>query len=161
MGMNNYEVNDETSRICQLTPPLTVALGPRLKEFNIFRLGILLLVVSWFLLILAPIAVILLVYSQKESIGKLPYTLKRRKTTVVLVIVVVGIFAWSPWITEDYALDVVVAHIGGPDEQYNYLGDLMPVSDIPKNAVRVPFGALVFFPGEALYIITFWGGFLI
>ena len=157
MGVNNPESVDGTFRICQLAKPMPIGSESRLKEFNVFRVGIILLVFSWFLLILAPIALILLTYSQKENIGKLPFTLKKRKTTVVLVIIVLGIFAWSPWVMEEYTLDAVIAHAGGPDEQYNYLGEMMPVSDVPKTFVRIPFGALVYFPGEAMYIVTFWG----
>lgn len=163
MGINDSDSDStrETSRICQLAKPIPIGTDSRLKEFNVFRIGIILLFASWFVIILLPIALILIMYSQKETIGRLPYTLKKRKTTVILVIVVIGIIAWSPWITEDYALDIVVARAGGPDAQYNYVGDLMPVSDVPKIFVKIPFGALVFFPSEALYIITFWGGFLI
>ncbi|MHA1481542.1 MAG: hypothetical protein ACTSQZ_08990 [Candidatus Thorarchaeota archaeon] len=157
MGINNPEPVDGTFRICQLAKPMPIGSESRLKEFDVFRVGIILLVASWFLLILVPVALLLLAYSQKENIGKFPFNVKTRKTTVVFVIVLLGIFAWSPWITEEYALDTVVSHAGGPDEQYNYLGDIMPVSDIPKTFVRVPFGALVYFPGEAMYIVTFWG----
>jgi hypothetical protein len=60
-------------------------------------------------------------------------------------------------LTESYAITAVVENLGGPDQEYNYLGELMPVGDIPKNAVRVPFGFLVYFPSEAMYIVTFWG----
>lgn len=160
MGINNPEFVDGAFRICQLAKPMPTGSESRLKEFTAFRVGIILLVASWFLLIPIFIAVILLVYSQKDTIGKLPNVMKKRKTIVIAVVVVLGIFAWSPWITEDYALDAVVAHVGGPDEQYDYLGESMPVSDVPKNVIRVPFGLLVYFPGEAMYIVTFWGSVL-
>ena len=76
---------------------------------------------------------------------------------IVVILVVLGFLAWSPWATEEHAIDLVTEHLGGPDEPYFYLGSTIPVADVPKNAVRVPFGTLVYFPGEAMYIVTFWG----
>jgi len=71
-----------------------------------------------------------------------------------------AILGWSPWITNDYATTVVIEFLGGPDQEYNYLGDMIPLGDIPKTVVRMPFGALVYFPSEAMFIVTFCGGVL-
>lgn len=67
------------------------------------------------------------------------------------------ILAWSPWLTESYAIYSVTENLGGPNQEYDYLGEMTPVRDIPKNVVRVPFAILVYFPGEAMYIVPFWG----
>lgn len=84
-------------------------------------------------------------------------SITRRRGLLLTVLVVVGIFAWSPWLTDSYATSVVIEDLGGPDQDYDYLGVMTPVGDIPKNVVRVPFGTLVYFPGEAMFIVTFWG----
>jgi hypothetical protein len=33
----------------------------------------------------------------------------------------------------------------------------MPLRNVPKSVVRIPFGALVYFPSEAVYLVTFFG----
>ena len=83
--------------------------------------------------------------------------ISRRQGLIITVLTLLALFAWSPWLTESYATTAVVENLGGPDQEYNYLGEMIPVEDIPKNVVRVPFGVLVYFPGEAMYIVTFWG----
>lgn len=88
--------------------------------------------------------------------------MERRKKIVLSFIISLnvlglGLFAWAPWITEEYAYKKVMDHLGGPDVSYNYLGETMAVKDIPKTFVKVPFGSLVYFPGEAVYIVTFLG----
>lgn len=84
----------------------------------------------------------------------------RRLCFFIIVVVIVAILAWSPWITDDYATTVVIEFLGGPNQDYNYLGDVIPLRDVPKTIVRVPFGSLVYFPSEAMFIVTFWGGVL-
>jgi predicted metal-binding membrane protein len=81
----------------------------------------------------------------------------RSRRVLVIVVAIIAILAWSPWLTDEYSISVVVDSLGGPDEQYNYLGESMPLRDVPKTVVRVPFGALVYFPSEAMYIVPFWG----
>jgi hypothetical protein len=83
--------------------------------------------------------------------------LSRRRSIIITIIIVAAILAWSPWMTDEYANSLVVQSLGGPNQEYNYLGDLMPLSDVPKTVVRVPFGALVYFASEAMFIVTFWG----
>jgi len=34
----------------------------------------------------------------------------------------------------------------------------MPLKDVPKSYVKVHFGALIYFPGEAVYFVAFFGG---
>jgi hypothetical protein len=82
----------------------------------------------------------------------------KRRGLIIIFIVIVAICAWSPWLTEEYATSTVVESLGGPDQEYNYLGDMIPLRDVPKTVVRVPFGALVYFPSETMFIVTFWGG---
>ncbi|MFX0064264.1 MAG: hypothetical protein ACFFC7_18990 [Candidatus Hermodarchaeota archaeon] len=68
-----------------------------------------------------------------------------------------GLMAWAPWITEEYAYNRVIDHLGGPNASYDYLGETMPVKDVPKTFVKLPFVSLVYFPSEAMYIVTFYG----
>jgi hypothetical protein len=84
--------------------------------------------------------------------------LSRRRGFIITIIIIAALFAWSPWMTDEYVTSAVVEALGGPDQEYNYLGELMPLRDVPKTVVRVPFGALVYFPSEAMFIVTFWGG---
>jgi hypothetical protein len=84
--------------------------------------------------------------------------LSRKRGIIITMFVITAILAWSPWVTDEYAKSLVVETLGGPDHEYNYLGDLLPLRDVPKSVVRVPFGTLVYFPSEAMFIVTFWGG---
>ncbi|MFW9964564.1 MAG: hypothetical protein ACFFCX_13420 [Candidatus Sifarchaeia archaeon] len=54
----------------------------------------------------------------------------------------------------------MVEFLGIPDQEYNYLEDMIPLSDVPKTVVRVQFGALVYFPSETMFIVTFWRGII-
>jgi len=86
--------------------------------------------------------------------------ISQRQGLFIALIAVLAIFAWSPWLTDSFAISAVTENLGGPDQEYDYIGVMTPVSDIPKNVVRVPFAMLVYFPGEAMYIVTFWGSVL-
>ncbi|NHI84087.1 MAG: hypothetical protein EAX81_07275 [Candidatus Thorarchaeota archaeon] len=87
--------------------------------------------------------------------------LSKTKAILIIGIVVFGtILAWAPWMTDDSAIAVVIDALGEGDMMYNYLGESMPLDEVPKNVVRLPFVALVYFPSEAMYIVTFWGGVL-
>jgi len=86
--------------------------------------------------------------------------MKRRNVIAVSLLIVMGFIAWAPWITEEYAYNRVREHLGGPDRSFNYLGETMPLSDVPKTFVRLPFVSLVYFPGEAMFIVTFYGSVL-
>jgi len=86
--------------------------------------------------------------------------MKRRNVIILSVLVVVGLIAWAPWITEEYAYNRVMERLGGPDRSFNYLGETMPLRDVPKTFVRLPFVSLVYFPGEAMFIVTFYGSVL-
>jgi hypothetical protein len=81
-----------------------------------------------------------------------------RQGFILTVIVISLIFTWSPWLTEEYATVAVVDSLGGPNQEYNYLGEMIALRDVPKTVTRVPFGALVYFSSEAMFIVTFWGG---
>lgn len=78
-------------------------------------------------------------------------------TLIIIGIIGLGIIAWAPWISEDYAYELVMEHLGGSDVKYNYLGEMLPLKDIPKTFVKFPFVSLVYFPGEAMYVVTFFG----
>ncbi len=85
-----------------------------------------------------------------------------KKKIVILIVVstvgiiAVGIIGWAPWITEVQAYNLVMEKLGGPDELYYYLGEMTPLKDIPKTFVKLPFISSVYFPGEAVYIVTFF-----
>ena len=81
----------------------------------------------------------------------------RRNVIILVVLVAVGLVAWAPWITEEYAYAKVMEHLGGPDALFNYVGETIPLSDVPKSFVRLPFVSLVYFPSEAMFIVTFYG----
>ena len=86
----------------------------------------------------------------------------RRNKIILSVLVAVGLIivcliAWAPWITEEYAYAKVMEHLGGSDALFNYLGETMPLSDVPKSFKKLPFVSFVYFPGEAMFIITFYG----
>ncbi len=83
--------------------------------------------------------------------------LKRPKVVFSVVVVLLIMVAWAPWITDDFAQTAVVESLGGPDATYYYLGEYVTIKDIPITTVRVPFAVLVYFPGEAMYIVPFWG----
>lgn len=86
--------------------------------------------------------------------------MRRYNVIILSVLVAAGLIAWAPWITEEYAYVKVMEHLGGPDTLFNYLGKTMPLSDVPKSFLRLPFVSLVYFPSEAMFIVTFYGGIL-
>jgi len=83
--------------------------------------------------------------------------LTKKRIVVSAVFLLVTLTAWAPWLTDDFAIAQVVDKLGGPNRQYNYLGEVMPLRNVPKSVVRIPFGALVYFPSEAVYLVTFFG----
>ena len=74
----------------------------------------------------------------------------------ILIIVVFLLLAWSPWITDDYAISKVTEKIGGPNTEFFYLDKKMLVKEIPKQVIWLPFSKQVIFPGEAAWIVTFY-----
>lgn len=86
-----------------------------------------------------------------------------RNVAIFSILFVVGLMGWAPWITEEYAYGKVIKHLGGSDVLFDYLGETMPLSEVPKSFVKFPFFSLVYFPGEgctmfmAIYAITFYG----
>ena len=47
--------------------------------------------------------------------------------------------------------------MGGSETRFNYLGQDMAVKDIPKKVVWFPFMRAVYFPGEAVWFVSFYG----
>lgn len=76
---------------------------------------------------------------------------------ILLVVAILGVLAWAPWITEEYAINKVAEKLGGPDSRFNYLGEEVTVKEVPKNVVWFPFVKAVYFPSEAMFIVTFYG----
>lgn len=80
-----------------------------------------------------------------------------KRAVVLVALLGVALTAWAPWLTDDFAISRVVDKLGGQERAYNYLGQVMPLREVPKSVVRIPFVALVYFSGEAVYIVTFFG----
>ena len=80
-----------------------------------------------------------------------------QKELVMISIALVTVLAGAPWVTDDFATARVVEELGGENTPFTYLGVTMPVRDVQKDLVRIPFGALVYFPSEAMFIVTFFG----
>jgi hypothetical protein len=68
------------------------------------------------------------------------------------------LFLWAPWITDDYAINMVVEKLGGPEARFNYLGEDLAVKEVPRQVGWYPFGMYVTFPGEAGWTVNFYGG---
>jgi hypothetical protein len=81
---------------------------------------------------------------------------RRRRRKAIIMLGMIMVTAWAPWITEERAYDLVTDYLG-EETPYNYLGEIMPVREVPKTFTKLPFIAIVTFPGEAMYIVTFWG----
>ena len=79
------------------------------------------------------------------------------KITVVAILLIILILCWAPWVTEEYAVSRVVERLGGPETQFDYLGETLVVRDIPKKVSWFPFGRFVYFPGEAGWFVSFYG----
>ena len=157
MEIKRNEPTNKIARVCRISPQMAKSTGFQLRKAEYLKMGIVFLVLSWFMLLLLPFGIVLILYSQKSSLVSIPVFLRSNKTKLILVIMVLGFVAWAPWMTDDYAIDQVTEHLGGPDELFDYIGDTMPVSSVPKSVVRVPFGSLVYFPSEARFRVTFWG----
>ena len=84
----------------------------------------------------------------------------KKNTKIIAIAFLLALFllAWAPWITNEYAINKVTEKLGGPDAQFDYLGDSMPVKDIPKEVGWLPFVKVVYFPSEACWFVTFYGG---
>lgn len=151
---------DEASvikRVCRLPTAASRTGLMQLDERRFLWTGIVFIVLGVFILFFLPLGVALTLYSKKSQLKSGISLLKFHKSKIVVIIIILGFLAWSPWLTEEYAIDLVTEHLGGPDEPFDYIGDTIPVADVPKNVVRLPFGALVYFPSEAMFIVTFWG----
>jgi hypothetical protein len=106
------------------------------------------------------VGIILLIASKPPKWRKIFQVTPRVWGGIFILGILLGILAWSPWISDQYAVTAVVDSLGGPDATYNYLGENVTVGSIPTHIVDVPFGKFVYFPGEAMYIVPFWGGVL-
>lgn len=86
----------------------------------------------------------------------------KRKTKIFLtiVILVLILLAWTPWITNKYAINKVIEKLGGDEIQLSYLGKNMPIKDIPKKITWFPFARFVTFPSEAGWFVTFYGSII-
>jgi hypothetical protein len=67
------------------------------------------------------------------------------------------VLAWAPWVTDEYAVSKVVEKLGGSEARFNYLGQDIAVKDIPKQVSWLPFCRYVVFPGEAGWVVSFYG----
>ncbi|XOB42599.1 MAG: hypothetical protein ACKKMP_00900 [Candidatus Nealsonbacteria bacterium] len=83
---------------------------------------------------------------------------KNTKIIISIASLIILLLAWAPWFTKENAYNKVIERLGGPDAQFGYLGESMAVKDIPYKVSRLPFIAFVSFPGEAMWIVLFYGG---
>ena len=96
----------------------------------------------------------------RSTLGNLfPYS-NRIKAGFIILVISVAFAAWCPWISNEYAEDIVVESMGGSDADFFYLGENTTIGDIPIYSIKVPFGVFVYFPGEAMFVVPFWGGVL-
>jgi hypothetical protein len=61
--------------------------------------------------------------------------MKKRRLFVIVAVTafaVLVVFAWAPWVTNDYVVEKVVGKLGGPDMRFNYLGQDLAIKNIPK-----------------------------
>ena len=79
------------------------------------------------------------------------------KVVLAVVVVVVFLLVWAPWVTDDYAIGRVVEKLGGSAARFSYLGQDMAIKDVPKEVSWLPFGRFVTFPGEASWFVSFYG----
>lgn len=86
--------------------------------------------------------------------------MQRKVNAAIVAAVPFLLLMWSPWISDDYAVEKVVAHLGGNDARFNYLGEEMSVKDVPKTVVWYPFVKAVYFPSEAVWFVGFYGEIL-
>ncbi len=91
------------------------------------------------------------------SPSKLTQLKKKRIWFCVGIGFCIGILAWAPWLTEEFAIERVETYLGGKNAPYYYLGENFTVGTVPKTVIRIPFAALVYFPSEALYVVLFIG----
>ncbi|MFW9918938.1 MAG: hypothetical protein ACFFED_05015 [Candidatus Thorarchaeota archaeon] len=160
MGHRSIDDNLEmdSSNVCRLMPTYPMNTPSRRTWMTSRNLGWLftILGLSVFLLLLLPGLMILALDSRDQIRQKLQFS-NKQKAGIIVAFLFVGLFAWSPWLSIDVAEDAVVESLGGPDAMYNYLGENRSLRDIPMNSIKVPFGVLVYFPFEAVYIVPFWG----
>lgn len=76
---------------------------------------------------------------------------------VLVCLVAVGLIGWAPWIAEEYAYARVLEHLGGPNALFNYLEEPKALRNVPKSFKKLPFVSLVYFSGEAMFMVTFFG----
>jgi len=96
---------------------------------------------------------------QKSALIRGDYAELRKWIIAVLVSagLIFLLILWAPWITDNYAINRVVETLGGPETHFNYLGEDMAIEDIPKEVSWFPFGRYVTFPGEAGWLVNFYG----
>ncbi len=82
--------------------------------------------------------------------------MKIKRHLIVIIILIIVLLAWSPWITEEYAINKVTEKLGGPDAYFGgYLN--VTVGNIPWNVAWFPFARGVYYPAEAVWFVTFYG----
>ncbi|MBI2148664.1 hypothetical protein HYU23_03210 [Candidatus Woesearchaeota archaeon] len=85
----------------------------------------------------------------------------KNKFKIILILAILFLLlAWSPWITKNYAINKVTNKLGGPNKNFNYLGENMQIKDVPKYVLWLPFVKAVYFPSEAVWFVTFYGGII-
>ncbi|MCK5239984.1 MAG: hypothetical protein KAR33_10575 [Candidatus Thorarchaeota archaeon] len=153
--------NLSSTGVCRI-PPIS-ATGSSLKQSRLTKrnLGIALSIIGAMVnILIMGVGIVLLVAAKQPKLRWISQISHRQWGGIFIVGFLLSIIAWSPWITNQYAIETVIDNLGGPDATYNYLGENITLQEIPTSVATVPFFRLVYFPGEAMYIVTFWGGVL-
>ena len=77
------------------------------------------------------------------------------KVTIGIIIILVALLFWAPWITNDLAVSKVVDKLGGPEACFHYLNQEMAVQNMSKKVSYLPFGRYLAFPGEPGWYVSF------
>jgi hypothetical protein len=79
------------------------------------------------------------------------------KIVIIVIFLVLAVLAWAPWLSNEEAIGLVVAAMGGPDADFHYIGETMPLGEVIKEIAWIPFGRYVTLPGEG-WFVTFYSG---
>lgn len=162
MERRKIDIQDlSNTGVCRIPPVSVSAQSAKRRKLTKQDLGFALCLVGALTNVVVLIAgIIILVANKAPKLKMIRQISPRRWSGIIIAGVLLSILAWSPWISDQYAISTVIDSLGGPDASYNYLGENITLQEISTSVVAVPFFKLVYFPSEAMYIVTFWGGVL-
>lgn len=162
MERRRIDTQDLSSTVvCRIPPTSTTDSFVKQSRLTKWNLGIALSIIGGLVnALVLVVGIALLVAAKPPKLRGIFQISRRRWGSMLIAGFLLSILAWSPWITNQYAITAVIDNLGGPDATYDYLGENITLKEISTSVVAVPFFKLVYFPGEAMYIVTFWGGVL-